>query len=141
MKRATEPRPFRFTQAQYYDMYERGWFNDYRIELLDGEIWEVPPQSNYQAATIALCQDALRACFPDCWVRVRGPLDLGPYSLPEPDLAVVAGSARQPRGHPTAAYLVVEVKELSLERDLLIKAGLYAAARIADYWLVDLVGR
>jgi len=36
---------------------------------------------------------------------------------------------------------VIEVADTSLEFDTTVKAGLYAAAGIADYWVVDLVSR
>jgi Uma2 family endonuclease len=37
--------------------------------------------------------------------------------------------------------LVVEVSDSSLDYDTTDKASLYAAAGIADYWVVDLVNR
>src|SRR3972149_2531438 len=63
-------------------------------------------------------------------------------SEPEPDVAVVPGTARDYRaGHPTHAVLVVEVAESSLRRDREDKGSLYARAGIADYWIVNLVDR
>ena len=60
---------------------------------------------------------------------------------PVPDLAVVAGSARDYLQKPATASLVVEVSDSSLDYDTNDKASLYAAAGIADYWVVDLVNR
>jgi Uma2 family endonuclease len=56
-------------------------------------------------------------------------------------LAVVPGSARDYTAHPQAALLVVEVGDATLIYDQRQKSGMYAAAGIADYWIVDLVNR
>ena len=40
--------------------------------------------------------------------------------------------------HPTTALLVVEVADTSLAQDRLTKGALYAAARIPEYWIVNL---
>jgi Uma2 family endonuclease len=40
--------------------------------------------------------------------------------------------------HPSSAFLVVEVAESSLAKDRGIKARLYAAAGVLEYWVVDL---
>ncbi|MGH7386681.1 MAG: Uma2 family endonuclease [Candidatus Rokuibacteriota bacterium] len=44
-------------------------------------------------------------------------------------------------GHPTHAVLVVEVADSSLQFDRHDKGSLYARARIADYWIVNLADR
>ena len=63
-------------------------------------------------------------------------------SAPEPDLAWVARRDYR-RGRPTAedVLLVIEVSESTLRFDLGKKAELYAAAGIADYWVVDVSAR
>ena len=60
-------------------------------------------------------------------------------SDPEPDLAVLRGSPRDPAdGHPTSATLIVEVSDTTLRHDRR-KAKLYAASGVQDYWIVNLV--
>jgi Uma2 family endonuclease len=76
-------------------------------------------------------------------VRDAKPLDCGTHEQPEPDLAAVVGSARDyverhPRGDET--LLVVEISRTTLVRDH-EKAGIYASARVPEYWLVDLPNR
>jgi Uma2 family endonuclease len=78
-------------------------------------------------------------------VRVRLQNSIGLPSLesaPEPDLAWVV---RRDYYHhrPTAedVLLLIEVAETSLAYDTGEKAELYAAADIADYWVVDVAGR
>jgi Uma2 family endonuclease len=140
----TEPRPFRWTKEDYYRLCEAEWFQGRRVQLIEGEIIEMPAQKNWHAIAITLTEDALRAAFgPGHWVRVQMSLDLSPRSVPDPDLAVVTGT---PRSHltannPTTALLIVEVAETTLTYDRNAKGSLYAAARIADYWIVNLVQR
>src|SRR5947209_7577198 len=140
----TEPRPLRWTREDYYRLCEAEWFQGRRVQLINGEIIEMPAQKNYHAVAVALSDDALTAAFgPGFWVRVQMSLDLSPLSVPDPDLAVVPGTPRSytTASNPTTGLLVVEVSETTLAYDRNHKAGLYAAAGIADYWIVNLVGR
>ena len=56
-------------------------------------------------------------------------------TVEEPDLAVVSGNPTD--RHPDAALLVIEVSVTSHARDRDVKAPLYAAAAIPEYWLLD----
>jgi Uma2 family endonuclease len=59
-----------------------------------------------------------------------------------PDLAIVEGQPKNyAKRHPTTAELVVEVSDTTLKLDLGDKAELYAAAGIADYWVIDVSNR
>jgi hypothetical protein len=84
----------------------------------------------------------LEAAFgPTFWVRSQGSLDLSPLSVPDPGLAVVTGNKRTyigRRDNPTTAVLIVEVSDATLWEDRTRKASLYAAAGIADYWILNI---
>jgi Uma2 family endonuclease len=74
---------------------------------------------------------------------VQGPIRLGRQSEPQPDVAVVRFRRDFYRdGHPAPedVLLVIEVAETSLDYDRGVKLALYASARIAGTWIVDLVG-
>jgi len=138
-----EPQPRRFTREEFYQMLDLGFFQDQRVQLIEGEIVQMASQTNHHAASIQLSRDALVAAFgPGFWVRVQMSLDLTPWSVPDPDVAVVPGS---PKGcsndNPTTALLVVEVSITTLRFDRGQKASLYARAGIQDYWLLNLVDR
>jgi Uma2 family endonuclease len=75
-----------------------------------------------------------------CARPAQSPLALLDDSEPEPDLAIVP-SGDYVRRLPTTALLVVEVADSSLKKDRLVKAELYAAAGIPEYWLVNLTAR
>jgi Uma2 family endonuclease len=84
----------------------------------------------------------VRAAFASGWdVRGQLPVALDEESEPEPDVSVVPGSFRDyPHAHPAGAVLVVEVADSSLALDRGEKAGLYARARVPEYWIVNLMG-
>ena len=53
------------------------------------------PQDSPHYTAIDLVEEELRRIFTAGYVvRVQGPLDLGPISQPEPDVAVVSGTIR-----------------------------------------------
>jgi Uma2 family endonuclease len=119
-------------------MVEQGLFRDERIELLQGAVVEMSPQGpRHTAAIQRLIDKLLPALDGRAKVRPQFPLAVSEDSLPEPDVAVVA-TGQYDRAHPTTAFLVVEVAESSLNKDRLVKAALYAAAGIQEYWIVDL---
>lgn len=116
---------------------------DEHVQLIEGEILQMTPQYPPHAATIQLLDRMLRPVFGvDADVRAQLPLALSDDSEPEPDLAVVAGRARDyVREHPTTALLVVEVADSSLAFDRRRKGRIYAAAAIQEYWIVNLADR
>jgi Uma2 family endonuclease len=112
-----------------------------RVELLEGEIIEMTPEKSRHAAAVDLSLEALRRAFGASYsIRVQHPLAVSDASEPEPDLAVVRGSARDyVDQHPASAALVVEVSDTSLDYDRTRKARVYASAGIAEYWIVNIV--
>ncbi|MGE0128509.1 MAG: Uma2 family endonuclease [Blastocatellales bacterium] len=141
-----EPRPYQpyqWTREEYYKMGELGFFNDKRVELIEGRVIEMSPIYSPHMTSVTLADDVLRAVFGKGWVvRIQGPLSLGVNSDPEPDVAVVAGKARDFKdAHPTTAALVIEVADSSLPYDRNHKASLYAKAGIPDYWILNLPDR
>jgi Uma2 family endonuclease len=139
----TEPRALVWTAEEYYRLGEAEWFQGKRVELIGGEIIEMPPQMNWHALGIGKTEHALRTAFgPNFWVRGQMSLDLSPLSVPDPDVAVIAGAMQthRTRANPRTALLVVEVAETTLSYDRNAKASLYAASGIADYWIINILG-
>ncbi len=133
----------RWTREEYERLVEQGFFDpEERLELVDGVIREMSPQSRRHALGVLLIQSALSPLFSDGFhIQVQMPLALGPDSEPEPDLAVIPGKPQDyPDSHPSTAVLVVEVADSSLLRDR-EKARLYARAGIPEYWLKNLLDR
>lgn len=114
-----------------------------RIELLGGEMIVKEPQHRPHVTAIQLVARALRQAFGPGWdVQIRAPVALDEESEPEPDVSVVPGDPRDyGMAHPTSPVLIVEVSLSRLGFDREHKGSLYARARIADYWIVNLPDR
>jgi Uma2 family endonuclease len=137
----TYPKTRRWTRAEYDHLVDLGVFQPgERIELLDGELVVREPQGSRHAAAVRLVVDTLRGALGDAWrIDSQFPFALDDVSEPEPDVAVVPHDPKHYReGHPSHAVLIVEVAESSYRIDHGYKAGLYARAGLAEYWIVDL---
>lgn len=141
--RPKEPTRKRWTRAEYYRLDEQGWFQNQRVELIDGEIILVNLQSPQHVVAVELVREAALQLFPDgYWVRQRFPLVHGDYSEPEPDMALVRGEPEDYLAeHPKFALLVVEVSGESLAYDKNRKLHLYASMDVPEYWILDLNSR
>jgi Uma2 family endonuclease len=129
----------RWTRDEYEQMAASGLFPpDARVELIEGIVYDMTPQSSGHTTSVHLAAGALRPAFPGGYFRIQSPLALGVSSAPEPDVAVVAGSPRDYRdSHPSTALLVVEVADHSLLHDRQRKLPLYAAAGIPEAWILN----
>lgn len=132
------PPRLRFSLEQYLQMSEMGIFVDMRVEYIDGEIFQMSPQMNDHAFVVSNCADVLAEVFPKAryWVRLQATIKIA-GSAPEPDLAVTDGPRQPGRAYCDSALLVIEVSDTTIDHDLKLKADLYAAGTIADYWIMD----
>jgi Uma2 family endonuclease len=134
--------PRRFTVVEYQRMGELGVLTEEdRVELLEGVITPKMVHNPPHGVTLSLLEEALRPLLPSGWfLRVQCPI-ITDDSAPEPDIAIVRGTARDYlRGHPgpVDVALLVEASDSSLARDRR-KARLYARAGVPVYWIVNLV--
>ncbi len=140
----SEPIPRKlWTRDEYYRAAEQGVFDGQRVELIEGEIVAMPPQSPGHVSGILYVNDSLQTILPaDCHIRQQAGLTISQESEPEPDFCIVKGTkADYVKAHPTTAMLVVEVAKTSLEFDKKLKPHLYAKANVPEYWVLDLVNR
>jgi Uma2 family endonuclease len=134
----------RITRERYWQLVADGVIGpDDRVELLEGVIVAMSPQNPPHAGVVGKLTEWLGGVVrPQATLRVQLPLELSALSVPEPDVAVVPGHPEDyMTAHPTTALLVVEVADSSVIQDRLTKAAIYAAAGIAEYWLVNLRAR
>lgn len=134
-----EPLTRKWSQGEFHQMADLGWFEGQKAELLEGEIVVQSPQKSLHYATTDKVGEILRIAFGrGFWVRTQGPMDFGEYSEPEPDISVVAGNREDYADHPQTALLIVEVSDSTLSSDRNRKASLYALMAIQEYWIVNL---
>jgi Uma2 family endonuclease len=133
----------RWTRIEYERLVDLGAFAREPVELVGGQLIVAEPQGSYHVTAVGMIASRLGAVLPPGWiVRLQAPLALDAESAPEPDIAVVPGTwADYREAHPSTAALTVEVADSSLAFDRDDKGSLYARARLADYWIVNLVAR
>ena len=134
----------RWTRAEYDRLIDVGTLRPGDpVELLGGELMVAEPQGSRHYVGVCLAEEALRTAFGSGWhVRSQGPVALDDESEPEPDIAVVPGTARDySGGHPARPVLVLEISDSSLGLDRERKGSLYARAGLDDYWVVNVVER
>ncbi len=127
-------RPLRV--REYELLAETGAFDNEKVELLYGRTVQMSPQGTEHAYSIARLNKVLVLALGDhASVRPQLQFVASEYSMPEPDLAVVAELSAD--AHPERALLVIEVAFSSLAIDRKLKARLYAEAGVPEYWVVD----
>lgn len=131
---------FRLNREQYYRLDDTGAFLGQRVELIDGVILRKPTTTPARAhAIVQLSRLLVMQVESTGGVRPGCPLRVSDRSEPEPAFSVVSSRHLVESDHPTRASLIIEVADASLGFDLGLKADLYAAAKIPEYWVVDLV--
>lgn len=133
------PKPHRWTCEDFHNMGDAGFLEGRSVILVDGEILDMPNPNPPHNGTVGIVDCKMREVFgPGHWSRVQSSFATGLDTDPVPDIAIVTGTARDYlQRDPTTALLVVEISDSSLAYDLGPKSHLYAAAGIADYWVVD----
>ncbi|MGI8499903.1 MAG: Uma2 family endonuclease [Hassallia sp.] len=136
----------KWTLDDYYRMVEVGLLSERHVELLNGEVVEMPPEGPEHAQLSTDAADYLRAVLGETvLVRDAKPITLPlTASEPEPDLAIVQplrALYRTRHPYPENIFWVIEYSNTSLSKDLDAKRKVYALAEIPEYWVVDLKNR
>ncbi len=117
---------------------------DEPLELLEGELIVVVPQGPVPRTLAVELADRLRPVYAGvAHIQSHSPFLAADNSLPEPDVAVVRGSARDYlERYPTGKeiLLAVEIVVTSHELDR-AKTRIYATAGIPEYWFLDVAAR
>jgi Uma2 family endonuclease len=134
-----------FSVAEYHKMIETGILRSGDgVELLEGWIVNKMTQNPPHRSSVSRVVRRIGRVLPDTWtMQVQGPITLSD-SEPEPDLAIARGveetyDARHPK--PSEIGVLIEVGDSSVLLDRRYKGGLYAQARIPEFWLINLVRR
>ena len=148
----------KWTTEEYHRMIAAGVLRDRKVELLKGEIAEMPPEGEPHAYSSDEAGEYLAKLLGNrAKIRHAKPIILPNNSEPEPDLAIVKRLGREYREHhpyPENIFWLIEVRprvgvrrkgtrtfeyaNTSLEKDLEVKNKIYAEAGIPEYWVVNL---
>ncbi len=131
------------TVDEYERMGAAGIFPpDDRLELLEGEIYEISPIGSMHAACVKSLSLLLNQLFGGVLlVSTQDPIRLDNYSEPQPDVALLRWRDdfyRHAHPMPADVLLVIEVADTTVESDRRYKIPLYAKAGISEVWLVNL---
>ncbi len=134
----------RFTVTEFQRMVETGIIEEGSpYELLNGEIVHMASIGTKHASKVDRINSFLNRNIRDAiTVRVQNPIELGAFSQPEPDIAILHWQDDfYESGHPTAQdiYLLIEVSDTTLNYDRTHKLPIYAESGIAEYWIVNLL--
>ncbi|MCB9286328.1 MAG: Uma2 family endonuclease [Lewinellaceae bacterium] len=132
----------RFTVEEYHRMGEAGLFNETRVELIDGEIFDMSPTNSPHAGTVKWLNRLLNKLLGDEFIiSVQDPITLDNLSEPEPDIAVLKMREdfyADAHPLPEDALLLIEVADSTLDTDKRIKLPNYAKAGIREVWIMDI---
>ncbi len=132
------------TSAEYYQMMESGIIREgEKVELILGQIFTMAAKgTRHTLATRKLFKQLLALIGDRADVQSQDPITLSNNSEPEPDIVIARlRSDDYINSHPSPAdiILVIEVADSTIKFDREIKAPLYAAAGISEYWIVNLI--
>jgi Uma2 family endonuclease len=147
-----QPVPFKIDVSRYQRMAEAGVFdadergNSVRVELIEGEILEMPPPKPPHCSAAAELNRLLIDAVPRdrAIIWCQSSVVLSRFTAPEPDFVVLPPHAhrfRQSLPRPEDIWLAIEVADASLAYHRGRKGKLYARSGIAEYWLLDVPGR
>jgi Uma2 family endonuclease len=135
-----------FSVDEYYRMAEAGiLIDDERVELIEGEIVQMPPIGSVHSGVVNRGNDRFAGPLAGrAVVSIQNPVHLSSHSELVPDLALL-----RPRpdyydeSHPGPAdvLLIIEVSDSTLRYDRGRKLAAYAAAGIPEVWIEDVKGK
>jgi Uma2 family endonuclease len=131
------------TADEYERMGEAGIFSsDSRLELIEGEVYEMSPIGSPHAACVTFLSMFLSRLLGDKFIILtQNPIRLDDFSEPQPDIALLRWRDdfyRTAHPRPADILLLVEVADTTLQTDRVVKIPLYAKAAIPEAWIVNL---
>ena len=132
---------YKWSIDEWHELVDSGVLEGKPVELLEGNIVEMSPEGIEHSYTNQSVSDYLRNLLTGkAHIRDAHPITLD-NSEPEPDIAIVQLPTtiyRQHHPFPQNIYLLIEVSNRSLKKDLEEKIITYARNAIPEYWVIDL---
>lgn len=135
----------RLTVEEFLMLNRAGAFGMRSAELFEGEVYYMSPKHRPHAravtAMVLALSKALETNDSGLGVLTDISVKLSDHDVPEPDIVVTDAPDGEGILPLEAAKLVIEVSDSTLATDLGLKADLYAAAGVPEYWVVDVEER
>ncbi|MGI0480988.1 Uma2 family endonuclease [Geminocystis sp. CENA526] len=134
----------KWSLKDYHDLIDNGLLADKNVELLEGELIEMAPESPLHSYITRTGTQYLREKLSGLALVIEAhPITLA-NSEPEPDIAIVKPHAHNYKNrHPFVEdiFLLIEISNKTLAYDLNDKKKIYAKEGIKEYWVVDINNR
>lgn len=134
----------KWSLKDYHDLIDKGLLAHKNVELLEGELIEMPPESPLHSYVTESGVEYLRRLLKGlALVKEAHPVTLI-NSEPQPDMAIVKLPSHQYKTrHPYAEdiFWLIEVSNQTLSYDLHDKKKIYAQEGIKEYWVADINNR
>lgn len=132
----------KWTVADYHRLIDTGILDERRLELIQGDLIEMSPESPLHSHFSSGVAEYLRFSLQGlAYVREAHPITLSD-SEPSPDVTIVRlPRSRYRQQHPTAQdiFWLVEISNTTLAYDLNEKKQIYAQGGIQEYWFIELL--
>ncbi len=134
---------YSFTAEEFERLGEAGILRqDARLELIDGEIFEMSPIGSLHAACVNFLSMLLNRLFGQSHIiATQNPVWLNDFSEPQPDISLLRwrdGYYRKKLPTPADVLLVIEVADTTVVKDKTVKIPLYARSGVPEAWLVNI---
>lgn len=126
-----------FSVDEYHKMGEAGiWGEDDRVELIEGELIDMPPIGSLHAGKVMRLVSFLTTALSNrAIVSPQNPVRLGEHSEPQPDLTVLRfrdDFYESAHPQPGDVHLLVEVADTTVRYDREVQIPLYARYGIPE---------
>jgi Uma2 family endonuclease len=132
------PVPHHWTLDEYHLAIDAGVFGDRRIELLHGELFDMPPMHEPHIGAVGYLAELFYGRLGRQRALSQTPIILPSDGEPEPDIAVrELGAPLKPTVEQV--QLVIEVSDSTRRLDLGPKLEDYLRDGVRELWIIDLV--
>jgi Uma2 family endonuclease len=133
------PAPPYWTLDAYERAIDAGVFGDRRIELIGGQLYEMPPMEEPHIGAVQYLSILFYGAL-GTRARAQMPIILPSDGQPEPDISVTAPGAPL---KPSVEHvqLAIEVSHATRRFDRGVKLVAYLADGLHELWIIDLVER
>lgn len=131
------------TVEEYYKMAEVGILKpEDRVELLNGELFEMSPTGSRHAGIVNRLARMLNILLQDqVSVGIQTPVRIDHINEPEPDISILnyrLDDYSSSHPGPNDVLLVIEVASSSIRYDREVKMPIYARSGIPEFWIIDI---